>query len=75
MTQALEKSIELLEFKIDPYQSVVISKVVSISFTDEGIDKSWTIHIRNGVAEVKMYKPGDKVEPTCSFHYLSGPNW
>ena len=62
MNEALEKSIELLEFKIDPYQSVVISKVVSISFTDEGIDKSWATHIRNGVAELKEYKPGDEVD-------------
>ena len=58
MTEALEKSIELLEFKIDPYQSVVISKIVGISFTDEGIDKSWATHISNGVAELKEYKPG-----------------
>jgi alkyl sulfatase BDS1-like metallo-beta-lactamase superfamily hydrolase len=51
-----------LEFKIDPYQSADITKIVSISFTSEGIDKSWAIHIRNGVAEVKEYRPGDKVD-------------
>jgi hypothetical protein len=57
-----EKSIELLKFKIDPYQSADISRIVSISFTDEGIDKGWATHIRNGVAELKEYKPGDEVD-------------
>ena len=62
MAETPEESIELLEFKIDPYQSADISKVVSISFTDKGIEKSWAIHIRKGVAEVKEYKANDKVD-------------
>ena len=62
MSEPPEQSVKLLVFKIDPYKSADISKVVSVSFTDKGIDKSWGIHIRNGVAEVKEYKPGEKVD-------------
>jgi len=49
--------VTLLESKIDPIKSADLIQTIGLNFTDA--DKSWAIHVRQGVAEVSEHKPSN----------------
>ena len=54
-TLPIEKSIKILEFKIDPDKSEEIDQILTIKFTD--FNQEFGLHVRNGVAEFLNTKP------------------
>jgi alkyl sulfatase BDS1-like metallo-beta-lactamase superfamily hydrolase len=47
--------LKLLEGRIDPEKSAQVEQVVKVTFTD--LNRSWSVHVRRGVAEVTKRVP------------------
>jgi len=61
--------LKLLEVQIDPAKSAHLNKILAITFSD--IDRSWGLHVRNGVAEISEGKPAN-ADATLS---MTRENW
>ncbi|MFF5814692.1 alkyl sulfatase dimerization domain-containing protein [Peribacillus butanolivorans] len=55
MKKHVDKSIKLLEYKINPIKSKHIDQILSISLND--LNQEFGLHIRKGVAEFINYRP------------------